>query len=166
MMGDTVDLTAYPDADLAALANQVRAEQDRRTLIASAPALAEGLARQVHEASGGDGRPWEQPESWAPIPSGAVVTDGGHYFQSTHPANVWGPPSQHPAQWREVWPDGQGGWVATNPDGPQPWDSTQTYYPPAVVTHAGATYDLVHVVATPGQRPDDPAMWAVWKMRV
>ena len=160
-----MDLTTHTDADLAALAAQVRAEQDRRTLIASAPSLAEGLARQVHEAEGGDGRPWEQPESWAPFPLAAVVSDSDRYFQSTHPANVWGPPSQHPGQWREVWSDGQGGWVTTNPDGPQPWDSTKTYYPPAAVTHAGATYDLVHVVATPGQRPDYPAMWAVWKKR-
>ena len=29
----------------------------------------------------------------------------------------------------------------------------------------GKTYDLTHVVATPGQRPGDPAMWAVWKVR-
>ena len=160
-----MDLTTHTDADLAALAAQVRAEQDRRTLIASAPSLAEGLARQVHEAEGGDGRPWEQPESWAPFPLDAVVSEGDRYFQSTHAANVWGPPSQHPAQWREVWPDGQGSWTDINPDGPQPWDPLQTYYPPAAVTHAGATYDLVHVVATPGQRPDDPAMWAVWKRR-
>lgn len=54
-----------------------------------------------------------------------------------------------------------------DPDNPPAWDPTATYSSPpgATVTHKGTTYDLTFAVATPGQEPGDPTMWAIWKAR-
>lgn len=161
-----IDMTGLTDSELDELEQAAKAERDRRRLLATAEDQATEMARRVYAALGEDGKPWAQPESWAPYPKGAYASEAGQMYESTHPTgNVWGPPSEHPGLWVAVWPDGAGGWTRTDPDGPQPWDPLREYRKPAAVTLGGETYDLIHVVATPGQRPDDPAMWAVWKVR-
>ena len=159
-----MDLTAMTEDELYDLIAQASAEVARRQTLTNAEQQIAALTEQVYQAHGGDGREWVTPESWAPYPMRAIVTEASATYRSKVPANVWGPPSEFPALWERVWPDGDG-WTPTNPGGPQEWDATKTYYQPAAVTLGGATYDLNHVVATPGQRPDDPAMWAVWKRR-
>lgn len=151
-----MDLQAMTDADLETLAAAVGIEQQRRRVLATAQQQAEDLAAAVYQAMGGDGRPWVQPTgAHDAYPLGAAVIEGGVEYVSTHPANTWGPPSQHPRWWRRH----------EEPASVSEWDPEIEYRPPVAVSLDGVVYDLTHTHASPGWRPDDPAMHAVWKRR-
>lgn len=162
------DITALTDAELDTLARAVQAEQERRTVMADAEQrvteIVDAYQRAINRA---DGDEWAQPTSALDAYAmAALVTREGRTFRSLHAANVWDPLDTHGARWwQEVWLTGDGEETTVDPDGPQPWDPATTYYPPAAVTLDGITYDLIHTHASPGWRPDDPAMYAVWKAR-
>ena len=140
------DLAALNDAGLDALRLAVLLEQERRTLIAQAPAQAEALAAQYAQAiDRHDGDPY-QPVTGAhdAYPPGSVVEgNAGEYHRST----AWAShaPGTTGAPWERVWPDGDG-WTTTPPaTGPLPWvqptGAHDAYSFGATVTHTGRVWE-------------------------
>ena len=156
------DLAALNDADLDALRLAVLLEQERRNLLVQAPAAAVELATRYAAAIGRkEGDPY-QPVTGAhdSYPPGFIVSDGGNHYRAT----AWAShaPGTTGAPWERVWPDGDG-WTTEAPAGtPIPeWDAAVAYRPPAVVTHKGQTWDLVHTNSDPGWEPGVvPGVWA------
>lgn len=153
------DLAALTDADLDALRLAVLLEQERRNLIAQAPAAASELATRYAAAIGRkDGDPY-QPVTGAhdAYRPGSVVSDGDDYYRATAWASH--PPGQGP--WERVWADGDG-WASTPPaDQVEAWDPKASYRRPSVVIHKGKTWDLVHTNSDPGWEPGVvPGVWA------
>ena len=157
-----MNLTALTDDDLDALRVSVLTEQGRRRMLAEAPAHAEALAIAYATAVGRKpGAPY-QPVTGAhdAYPKGSIVSLSGDYYRAT----AWAShaPGTTGAPWERVWPDGDG-WTTEAPAGtPIPeWDAAVAYRPPAVVTHKGQTWDLVHTNSDPGWEPGVvPGVWA------
>ena len=162
-MIDLDHLTTLTDAEARDLLAAVYAEVQRRDAIAKAPAQAEALATRYAAAIGRkDGDPY-QPVTGAhdAYPPGSIVEgNAGEYHRSTALASH--APGTTGAPWERVWPDGDG-WTTEAPAGtPIPeWDAAVAYRPPAVVTHKGQTWDLVHTNSDPGWEPGVvPGVWA------
>lgn len=109
---DLPDLTgaAWTDEDLDALRVAVLTEQERRRLIADAPAQAVALADRYAAAIGRqDGDPWQAPTgAHDAYRQGATVTHDGRQWESLTPANVWQPGV---SGWRELVAEGYPAWV-------------------------------------------------------
>lgn len=105
-----MDLATLTDEDLDALRVAVLTEQERRRLIADAPAQAVALADRYAAAVGRqDGDPWQAPTgAHDAYPLGATVTDAGKTWVSLIPANVWAPGV---SGWREQVAVGYPAWV-------------------------------------------------------
>ena len=106
-----MDFTTLDDAALDALRIDVLTEQERRRLIADAPAQAAALADRYAAAIGRkDGDPWVQPTAaHDSYPLGITVTHGGKTWENLTPANVWQPGV---SGWREQVAQGYPAWVA------------------------------------------------------
>ena len=141
-----IDLTTLTDDALDALRVSVLIEQERRALLASAPAQAEALATTYAAAIGRKpGDPY-QPVTGAhdAYPPGSVVEgNAGEYHRST----AWAShaPGTTGAPWERVWPDGDG-WTTTPPaTGPLPWvqptGAHDAYSFCATVTHTGKVWE-------------------------
>lgn len=108
-----IDLKAVPDTELEQLRRDVMAEQERRTIVETAPVKADELASAYRQATGmQDGDPWVQPTgAHGAYPEGWTVTHNGKTWVSLTPACVWEPGV---SGWREVVEEGSGPaeWVA------------------------------------------------------
>lgn len=158
-----IDLTEATAEELAALALAVEAEQDRRRLIEELPAEIEATVLRWQFLVGEtDGAPWEPPTGAhnAVRPGGSRTFPDGTTWKNISGTWLAHGPDEYPRGWEIIDP-------APDPDNPDAWDPLKTYSKPpgATVTHKGVVYDLTFAVATPGQEPGDPVMWAVWKAR-
>ena len=149
-----MDLTTYTDSDIDELRVQILTEQERRRLVADAPAQAVALADRYAAAIGRqDGDPWQQPAgAHDAFRLDAIVTHGDKTWRSKHHANVW-PPSSSSRWWEEV----------TDIPGPQPWALDTYYSVDTRVTFGGQTWRCRHEhLAQVGWEPGAPGMHAVW----
>ena len=105
-----MELTTMTDEELDQLRVEVLTEQERRRLIADAPAQAVALADRYAAAIGRqDGDPWVQPTGAHDVYSlGITVTHEGKTWESLTPANVWEPGV---SGWREQVAEGYPAWV-------------------------------------------------------
>lgn len=105
-----MELTTMTDEELDQLRVEVLTEQERRCLIADAPAQAVALADRYAAAIGRqDGDPWVQPTGAHDAYSlGITVTHEGKTWESLTPANVWEPGV---SGWREQVAEGYPAWV-------------------------------------------------------
>ena len=158
------DLTALTDADLDALRLAVLLEQERRTLLAQAPARAAELATQYAQAIGRkDGDPY-QPVTGAhdAYPPGSIVEgNAGEYHRST----AWAShaPGTTGAPWERVWPDGDG-WTTTPPAaGPLVWAvGISAVAGKTVVSHEGRLWRCKVTHVTHSGWVPSAATHAVW----
>ena len=159
-----IDLTTLTDDALDALRVSVLIEQERRALLASAPAQAEALATTYAAAIGRKpGDPY-QPVTGAhdAYPPGSIVEgNAGEYHRST----AWAShaPGTTGAPWERVWPDGDG-WTTTPPAaGPLVWAvGISAVADVTVVSHEGRLWrcKITHVTHA-GWAPSASA-YAVW----
>ena len=128
-----VDLTTLTDEDLDALRGAVLTEQERRRLIADAPAQAAALADRYAAAIGRkNGEPWVQPTAaHDSYPLGITVTHGGKTWESLTPANIWQPGV---SGWREQVAQGYPAWV-------QPTGGHDAYKKGDRVSFDGSNYE-------------------------
>lgn len=158
------DLTALTDADLDALRLAVLMEQERRYLMATAPARAAELATQYAQAIGRkDGDPY-QPVTGAhdAYPPGSIVDgNAGEY----HRATAWAShaPGTTGALWERVWPDGDG-WTTTPPAaGPLVWAvGISAVAGETVVSHEGRLWRCKVTHVTHAGWVPSAATHAVW----
>lgn len=124
-----MDLTTLTDAELDALANDIRAERHRRKI----PEHMNQLNRDYLAATGHtDGEEWTQPTgAHDAYPQGFTVTHNGTTWESLIPANVWEPGV---SGWREVTEgDEPAEWV-------QPTGTHDAYNTGDLVTYEGTVY--------------------------
>ena len=165
------DLAALNDADLDALRLAVLLEQERRNLLAQAPAAAVELATRYASAIGRkDGDPY-QPVTGAhnAYPPGSIVEgNAGEYHRSTALASH--APGTTGAPWERVWPDGDG-WTTTPPAaGPLVWAVGISAVGPAdpggkpqtVVSHKGRLWRCKVTHVTHAGWVPSTATHAVW----
>ena len=128
-----MDLTTLADEDLDALRVAVLTEQERRRLIADAPAQAAALADRYAAAIGRqDGDSWQQPTgAHDAYPLAATVTHGGKTWQALTAFCVWEPGV---SGWREVVAEGYPAWV-------QPTGGHDAYAKGARVSFEGSDYE-------------------------
>ena len=129
-----MDLTEYTDEDLDALRVAVLTEQERRAVLASAPAQAEALNRRYAEAIGRQpGDPWVQPTgAHDAYGAGAIHSHNGKSWESLIPGNVWEPGV---SGWREVTEEGE-----APPEWAQPTGAHDAYNTGDLVTFKGTVY--------------------------
>ena len=133
LMGQIMDMETLTVAELDGLRIEVLTEQERRRLIADAPAQAAALAERYAAAIGRqDGDPWQQPAgAHDAYRQGATVIDGGKTWESTVANNVHAPGV---SGWREKVADGgRAAWV-------QPAGAHDAYRLDAEVTHNGRAW--------------------------
>ena len=130
---DLTNTETWTDDDLDALRIAVLAEQERRRLIADAPAQAVALADRYAAAIGRkDGDPWVQPTgAHDAYPLGITVTHGGKTWENLTPANVWEPGV---SGWREQVAQGYPAWV-------QPTGAHDAYAKGDRVAFDGSNYE-------------------------
>lgn len=158
------DLTTLTDADLDALRLAVLLEQERRTLLAQAPAAAVELATRYAAAIGRkDGDPY-QPVTGAhdAYPPGSIVEgNAGEYHRST----AWAShaPGTTGAPWERVWADGDG-WTTTPPAaGPLVWAvGISAVAGETVVSHEGRLWRCKVTHVTHAGWVPSAATHAVW----
>ena len=158
------DLTALNDADLDALRLAVLQEQERRNLLAQAPAAAVELATRYASAIGRkDGDPY-QPVTGAhdAYPPGSIVEgNAGEYHRST----AWAShaPGTTGAPWERVWADGDG-WTTTPPAAvPLVWAvGISAVADTTVVSHEGWLWRCKVTHATHAGWVPSAATHAVW----
>ena len=130
-----MNLATLTDDDLDALRVSVLTEQERRRMIAEAPAYAEALAIAYATAVGRKpGDPY-QPVTGAhdAYPKGSIVTHNGKEGESLTPANV-GQPGV--SGWRELVAEGYPAWV-------QPTGAHDAYNKEDRVSFNGGNYESV-----------------------
>ena len=166
---DLADPDAWPDDALDALRSRVLQEQERRYVLATAPARADAEAaryRQAVEAAlpplpEGEHRTWVQPlGAHDAYPVGAVVAHGGRVWENITPANVWEPgragvPS---GLWRDVTED------APEPEpvpSAPPWRTGESVRVGDLREYGGAAYAVVqpHTTQAGWEPPAVPALW-------
>ena len=98
-----MELTTLTDEDLDQLRVEVLTEQERRRLIADAPAQAVALADRYAAAIGRqDGDPWVQPTgAHDAYNKGDKVSFNGQDYESLIDGNSWSP-SDYPAGWKVI----------------------------------------------------------------
>lgn len=145
-----MDLTTYTDIDLDALRVQVLTEQERRRLIAEAPAQAVALADRYAAAIGRqDGDPWIQPTgAHDAYPLGITVTHEEKVWESLTPANVWEPGV---SGWREQVAQGYPAWI-------QPTGAHDAYAKGDKVSFNGQDYESL-IDGNTWSPSDYPAGW-------
>ena len=161
------DLAALNDADLDALRLAVLLEQERRNLLAQAPAAAVELATRYAAAIGRKpGDPY-QPVTGAHDaypPDSIVEGNAGEYHRST----AWAShaPGAQGAPWERVWPDGDG-WTSTPPAdaGPLAWAvGISAVAGETVVSHEGRLWRAKLTHTTHEGWVPSPAAHAVWEL--
>ena len=130
-----MDLTTLTDEDLDALRVAVLTEQERRRLIADAPAQAVALADRYADAIGRqDGDPWQAPTgAHDAYPLGITATHVGKTWESLMTSNVWEPGV---SGWREKVAQGYPAWV-------QPTGAHDAYNKEYRVSFDGGNYESV-----------------------
>ena len=128
-----MELTTITDEELDQLRVEVFTEQERRRLVADAPAQAAVLAERYAIAIGRqDGDPWVQPTgAHDAYPVGITVTHDGKTWENLTPANVW-PPGV--SGWREQVAQGYPAWV-------QPTGAHDAYQKGDRVSFDGSDYE-------------------------
>ena len=158
------DLAALTDADLDALRLALLLEQERRNLIAQAPAAASELATRYAAAIGRkDGDPY-QPVTGThdAYPPGSIVEgNAGEYHRSTAWASHT--PGTTGAPWERVWPDGDG-WTTTPPaTGPLVWAvGIAAVAGETVLSHEGRLWRCKVTHVTHAGWVPSAATYAVW----
>ena len=145
-----MELTTMTDEELDQLRVEVLTEQERRRLIADAPAQAVALADRYAAAIGRqDGDPWVQPTgAYDSYPLGITVTHGGKTWESLTPANVWEPGV---SGWREQVAEGYPAWV-------QPTGAHDAYNKGDRVSFNGQDYESL-IDGNTYSPSDYPAGW-------
>ena len=145
-----MDFTTYDDTELDALRVEVLTEQERRRLIAEAPAQAVALADRYAAAIGRqDGDPWVQPAgAHDSYPLGITVTHEEKLWESLTPANVWEPGV---SGWRERVAEGYPAWV-------QPTGAHDAYNKGDRVSFNGQDYESL-IDGNTWSPSDYPAGW-------
>ena len=145
-----MELTTMTDEELDQLRVEVLTEQERRRLIADAPAQAVALADSYAAAIGRqDGDPWEQPTGAHDSYSlGITVTHEGKTWESLTPANVWEPGV---SGWREQVAEGYPVWV-------QPTGAHDAYNKGDKVSFNGQNYESL-IDGNSWSPSDYPAGW-------
>lgn len=146
-----LDLTGLTDDELMDLHARVVRLITLRDARATAETRMADIAATYQQAIGReDGDAWAQPAgAHDAYMAGATVTHGGHTYTSTFDWNVWEPGSLN------------SGWQIAE-DGSAEWDPARQYSPGERCTLDGVLYEAT-AHSSPGWRPDDPTLWAVWK---
>ena len=157
------DLAALNDADLDALRLAVLLEQERRTLLAQAPAAVELATRYAAAIGRKPGDPY-RPVTGAhdAYPPGSIVEgNAGVYHRSTDWASH--APGTTGAPWERVWADGDG-WTTTPPAaGPLVWAiGISAVADTTVVSHEGRLWRCKVTHVTHAGWVPSAATHAVW----
>lgn len=149
-----MDLSTYTADDLDALRVSVLTEQERRRLIASAPALVASVTAQYAEATKAT-----PPTPWASLtdrvaPGQRVVWTDGQTWRNT--SGAWLPTTATPATWPQGWAQETG-----LPPAIGAWASGQAVKVGDLRTYGGKTYRCLQAHTTQaGWTPDAvPALW-------
>ena len=151
-----MDLTALTDEDLDALRVDVLNEQDRRRIIAEAPARADQLAQQyetIMEAT--PATPWANLTDRVG-PGQRIVWTDGETWRNT--SGSWLPTTATPA----TYPQGYAQETVLPPDVAS-WETGGTYKADDLRTFCGIVYRCIqpHTNYDPGHTPNlTPSLWA------
>lgn len=132
-----MDLTTLTDDELAAHRDEVKAEIERRRVLALADEQQSDLNRRVLEAKGEtEGSEWTAPSSAVDAyPKDWEVEHNGKRWVSLTPANVWEPGK---SGWREVVPTPDPN--AGPPEWVQPTGAHDAYPRDSQVSHLGKVW--------------------------
>lgn len=163
-LGDLTDTTVWPEDRVTSAAHALRAELERRYLVATAPAKVEQLVEQYQVATGqSDGQPWVAPAgAHNAYRRGAIVTHGGKRWESLIGANPHQPGDPADPQAYRWWKD-----LTPIPDpgtGPAAWNPNgHPYKVGDLVTFGAKTYRVLQAhPSQPGWTPVAvPALWQV-----
>ena len=154
MTGAVVDLTTYTDSDLDALRVQVLTEQERRRLIAEAPAQQAAVAAQYAAAVA-----TAAPTPWASLtdrvgPGQRVIWTDGNTWRNT--SGAWLPTTATPATWPQGWAQETG-----LPPTVTAWAAGQAVKVGDLRSEAGKAYRCLQAHTTQvGWEPSKvPALW-------
>lgn len=148
-LGDLTDTTVWPTDRVDAAIVALKAETNRRYVLAAAPAEVERITQRYQEARGRKaGDPWVMPASALEVyGQGDVVTHNGKRWLSLIPNNVREPGEAADPQsyrwWKDLTPAPQPA------PGPQPWDGNGAQYKVGdQVTYQGKTYRVLQAHQT------------------
>lgn len=148
-----IDFTTYSLSDLATLAAQVLAEQQRRNTVANGAAQATSIANAYAAAVAGqaavDGGGTIPTSGWGP---GQAVTFSGTVYVNQSGAWLSANPTQYPMGWR----------LQTAPSA-SPWAAGTAYKVGDLAAYQGTTYKCLqaHTSQVGWEPPNVPALWAV-----
>lgn len=150
-----IDLSTYTDPDLDALRVQVLTEQERRRLLADAPAQQKTMAAQYAAAVAA-----AAPSPWVSLtdrvgPGQRVIWTDGNTWRNT--SGAWLPTTATPATWPQGWAQETGLPAAVA------WAAGQAVKIGDLRTYGGKTYRCLqaHTTQTGWEPPSVPALWAV-----
>ena len=150
-----IDLSTYTDPDLDALRVQVLTEQERRRLIADAPAQQKTMAAQYAAAVAA-----AAPSPWVSLtdrvgPGQRVIWTDGNTWRNT--SGAWLPTTATPATWPQGWAQETGLPAAVA------WAAGQAVKIGDLRTYSGKTYRCLqaHTTQAGWDPPSVPALWAV-----
>lgn len=182
------DLRAVPDEEWDDLYLEVLREQERRTVLRTAPDRMDDLLTGVREAmdgpqpatapvdsTGTDSQPTDQADSYPEwtqptgahdaYPQGWIVRHGGRLWISLVSGNSWEPGADGPVPtWREVTPTDTGEAAGSASGGGQPWPAWEAGHPYLVgdrVTYSGHVWRCAqaHMSLAAWEPPTVPALW-------
>ena len=149
-----MDLTLYTDPDLDALRVQVLTEQERRRLVADAPAQQKAVADKYAAAVAA-----AAPTPWASLtdrvgPGQRVIWTDGNAWRNT--SGAWLPTTATPTAWPQGWAQETG-----LPPVILAWAAGQTVKVGDLRTYGGKTYRCLQAHTTQaGWEPSSvPALW-------
>ena len=150
-----MDLTSMTDDALDALRIAVLVEQERRRLVASAPALVAAVTAQYTEAT-----KTAAPAPWASLtdrvaPGQRVIWTDGQTWRNT--SGAWLPTTATPATWPQGWAQETGlPPTVTDTQGDEwpAWSPDATYIAGDRVTHVGRAWECLL-----GHGPERQGTW-------
>ena len=148
-----MDFSTYTDTDLDALRVQVLTEQERRRLIADAPAQQKTLAAQYATAVA-----TAAPTPWASLTDrvgpGQRVVWNGNTWRNT--SGAWLPTTATPATWPQGWAQETG-----LPPTVTAWAAGQAVNVGDLRSASGVTYRCIqaHTTQIGWEPPKVPALW-------
>ena len=151
-----MDLTTYTDTDLDALRVQVLTEQERRRLIAEAPAQQQAVADRYAAAVAG-----AAPTPWASLtdrvgPGQRVIWTDGNTWRNA--SGAWLPTTATPATWPQGWAQETG-----LPTTVTAWSAGQAVNVGDLRSASGVTYRCIqaHTTQIGWEPPNIPALWTL-----
>lgn len=151
-----MDLTSMTDDEVDTLRIAVLVEQERRRLVASAPALVAAVTAQYTEAT-----KTAAPAPWASLtdcvaPGQRVIWTDGQTWRNT--SGAWLPTTATPATWPQGWAQETG-----LPPTITAWASGQAVKIGDLRTYGGKTYRCIqaHTTQTKWEPPSVPALWTL-----